>query len=499
MLLASHFHPALWQIDQHTPLIFILINGYIARHKWRFNKGRCFHKGAACPMSSDADWPKSAVDTRRLVTLDGGVCAEGAVQQPDRYSFFRNAQRAEYSIARGAGLSFAAASFGGGAITIDMRAFDRILSFDRSSGVIEVETGVTLGELFLFLEERGFYLPIQPGHPAISVGGCIAADVHGKNPARDGTFINQVLSLCLFHPSHGLVDVSPQRETDLFRATCGGFGLTGIIVRARLKTQPLPGGAVHTETHAISDFRDAVDKLSRLLPQNDVAYCWHDLSFSDARFGRGYMTASRFVKDPVRKPVLSLPIGFSPERRQSLPFPVLNSWTTRAMNTAYRWSLSRQRPKTISLFEAVFPWYGKESYFTFFGREGFHESQVIVPSPRFTEYVEAVRAAVIRSKAVISFAALKLFAGTNDLVRFDGTGISLAVHLPRTSSSARFFEALDRAAIEVGGRSNAIKDSRLPRQVFEATYAECDRFRAIRRTWDPNCIFRSELSSRLGL
>lgn len=446
-----------------------------------------------------ADWPNSAAADRYVVTLDGGVRAEAVMQQPDRYSFFHTAQQPEYSIARGAGLSFAAASFGPGAITIDLRSFDRILDFNSASGVVEVETGLTLGALFKFLMVRGFYLPIQPGHPAISVGGCIAADVHGKNPVRDGTFINQVLSFHLFHPSHGLVEVSPKCEPDLFRATCGGFGLTGIIVTARLKAQPVPAAAVQTETHAVSDFIDAVEKLPQLLPQNDIVISWHDLSLTDGRFGRGYVTASRFVDSSVWNTGFFVANRLSPERRESLPFSVLNPWTTRVMNSAYRCLVAHKPPKTISLFEAIFPFHGKESYFMLYGRDGFHETQVIVPRARFTDYVEAIRAAAIHTKTVISFAALKLFEGKNDLVRFDGTGVSLAVHLPRTSASARFLEVLDRTVIEAGGLPSVIKDSRLPRKVFEATYVECDRFRTILRTWDPKRIFRSELSNRLAL
>jgi decaprenylphospho-beta-D-ribofuranose 2-oxidase len=295
------------------------------------------------------------------------------------------------------------------------------------------------------------------------------------------------------------VDISPERETDLFRATCGGFGLTGIVVTARLKAQPIPAAAMRAETHAVSDFSNAAAKLGQLMPQNDMAFSWHDLSFNDRRFGRGYITASRFIETQVRKRNY-LPAGsFSSERRQSLPFPVFNRWTTRAMNIMYQWSLARRQSKAISLFESMFPWHGKEAYFTLFGRAGFHESQVIVPQARFADYVEALRAAAVHTKAVISFAALKLFAGTNDLVRFNGTGLSVAIHLPRTSSSARFLEAVDRATIEVGGRPNVIKDSRLPRAVVEATYAECDRFRAILRAWDPKRIFRSALSSGLAL
>ena len=450
-------------------------------------------------MTVGYSWPDGAVAVKSLVSFDGGSRAEVSVQQPDRYGSFHTSQQPACSIARGAGLSFSAASFGPNAVTVDLRAFNRILDFDSSAGVVEVEAGLTLGALFHFLEKRGFYLPVQPGYPAISVGGCIAADVHGKNSARDGTFIKQVQSVRLFHPSHGLVEVSPEKENDLFRATCGGFGLTGIIVTARLKAARLPTRAVQSALHFVSNLPEALEKLTRLLPENDFAFGWHDLNFSDARFGRGCITASRFVDATVQQSVSFIGRKMTSERRQVVPFPLLNRLTSRAMNIGYRLSLVYGTPKPANVFRAMFPFYGKELYFTLFGRGGFHESQVIVARDRFTDYVEALRDGVAHTGAVICFTALKLFAGTNDLVRFDGTGVSLALHLPRSASSARYLDLVDRVTIELGGRPNAIKDSRLPRAVFEATYADCDRFRAIVDDWDPKRIFRSALTTRLGL
>jgi decaprenylphospho-beta-D-ribofuranose 2-oxidase len=444
-------------------------------------------------------WPDGASADKSLVSFDGGSRAEASVQQPDRYRFFHAAHHPACSIARGAGLSLSAASFGAGAITVDLRAFDRILDFDSSAGVVEVEAGLTLGVLFHFLEKRGFYLPVQPGYPAISVGGCIATDVHGKNAARDGTFIKQVQSVRLFHPSHGLVEVSPETGNDLFRATCGGFGLTGIILTAQLKAARLPARAVQATLHFVSNLPEAVDKLTLLSPENDFAFGWHDLNFSDARFGRGYITASRFVDAPVQQSDSFIDRDMTSERRQIVPFPLLNRFTSRAMNIGYRLSLAFGILKPANVFRATFPFYGKELYFTLFGRGGFHETQVIVARDRFTEYVEALREAVTHTGAVICFAALKLFAGTNDLVRFDGNGLSLALHLPRSGPSARFLDIVDRMTIEMGGRPSAIKDSRLPGAVFEATYPDCDRFKAIIDDWDPKRAFRSALTTRLGL
>jgi decaprenylphospho-beta-D-ribofuranose 2-oxidase len=444
-------------------------------------------------------WPDGGVATKELVTFDGGSRAEVSVQQPDRYGFFHAEDQAASCIPRGAGLSFAAGSFGSDSVSLDLCRFDRILDFDSAAGVVEVEAGVTLAVLFHFLEARGFYLPVQPGYPAISVGGCIAADVHGKNAARDGTFINQVRSVCLFHPSHGLTEVSPEKANDLFRATCGGFGLTGVIVTARLKAERLPASAVQSTLYFASGVPEAADKLAQLLPEHDFAFGWHDLSSTGARFGRGWITASRFVDAAVPRPRSYIDNGMTPEGRLRFRLPLLNRFTSGMINAGYGLSLAYIAPKPLNVFQAVFPFHGKEAYFSLFGRAGFHETQVIIPRERFADYVDAVRAAAIQTKAAICFTALKLFAGSGDLIRFDGTGVSFALHLPRSAASARFLEAVDRATVELGGRPNAIKDSRLPRAVFEATYPERDRFRSIINDWDPKRLFRSALTTRLGL
>ncbi len=421
------------------------------------------------------------------------------MQRPDRYAFFRQTQAPGRVIARGAGLSFSAASFGPDATTIDMRQFDRILDFDSGTGEVYVEAGITLGTLFYFLEARGFCLAIQPGYPGISVGGCIGGDVHGKNAARDGTFLAQVKALRLFHPTHGVVDISPTEQPELFRATCGGFGLTGIILTARLGAKRLVGHAVTATLHRVPDLPAAAKLLAQLLPAHDFAFGWHDINVPNARFGHGVITASRIVDVPARHAEAFTDKGMTAANRQRFPLALLNRSTSRAMNIAYGLVLSQKTSRPLDLFSAMFPFYGKETYFALFGKAGFHESQVIVPPARFPEYCQGVREAVARTKAIVCFAALKLFAGTNDLIRFDATGVSLALHLPRTEASARFLDEIDRLTLAVGGLPNALKDSRLPRAVFEATYPEADRFRAFIRQWDPKRLFRSGLTDRLGL
>ncbi|CAO3383410.1 FAD-binding oxidoreductase [Azospirillum argentinense] len=450
-------------------------------------------------------WPVAPEAATPLVSFDGGVQAAASVQRPDRYGFFRCAGAPRPAIARGSGLSYTAASFGNGATSVDLSRFDRVLDFDSNSGVVEVEPGITLLALHRFLSARGFYLPVQPGHGRISVGGCIGADVHGKNHARDGTFLSQVEGLRLFHPRHGIVELTPDREPDLFRATCGGYGLTGIVVGARLRTKRLTGSGALRTVHPVNGPGDAATLLNELAWTHDGVYSWHDCANPGSGFGRGHVVAIRFTEDGAEGAAAGAEASaaakaapLSSEWRRLLPVGVLTPWTSRLMAVVYN-GLQRRPPDTrrASVEQCLFPLHGSEAYFRLFGRAGFHEHQVIVPADRFTDYIEGVRDAAAGTP--IALASGKLFAGDSDLLRFSGSGICFAVNLPRRPGSAEVMGRLDRLMLELGGRPNIIKDSRLPRAVVEAAYPDCDRFRSILRDWDPGRLFRSELSERLGL
>lgn len=459
--------------------------------------GNFFSEAGA--VGERAAWPSGATVHRRFLSMDGGVAVEAELQRPDRYGWLRKSSDVRPLIARSAGMSFAAASFAADTVSVDVTAFDRVLDFASDTGIVEVEAGIRLGTLFDFLAARKRYLPIQPGHPAITVGGCIAADVHGKNPARDGSFIAQVASLKLFHPDHGTVEASQERERDLFRATCGGLGLTGIIVSARLRSKPLPSRTLEVTHRWVANAGEVGALLRQSSPDRDLVYGWLDLARSGVAVGGGYIVLGDFSTRPdtgAAKPQSSS--RFTAEARAGLPWPFLNRRTAQAVNRAYRLKLGLSSGK-VGLAEAQFPRGLNEIFYRLFGRAGFHEYQAIVSDARYPAYLALIREQAKRLDVALCLGVAKPFAGTSDFVRFAGDGIGVSVELPRGGRSEAFMAELDRFIVAEGGRPNLIKDSRLPREVAEATYPEIERFRAFRRAWDQGGRFRSELSLRLGL
>ena len=446
-------------------------------------------------------WPEGPSDRRSVMTMDGGICVDDVlVQKPDRYAYFRQREQWRPTIPRGAGLSFAAASFSAESIAIELTAFDRILGFDSNSAVVEVEAGITLGALFKFLAPRGYYLLVQPGHYAITVGGCIAADVHGKNPARDGTFITQVEQIRLFHPRHGYVEISREKESPLFHATCGGMGLTGIIVSARLRANPLPGATMQLSHRQVATAAEGALMLRSESARCDLTYAWFDFSRRGHAFSHGVAVIGNLTPDSQKPGAFNLPSSrFSAKSRARLSRSLLNPISVRLMNAVYALMMRHPRVRIAPIAKAFYPTRFNELYLSLFGRTGFHEFQAIIPYEKISEYVEFIRSQAASIGTCVTLAVAKPFAGKSDLIRFNGMGISLAIETPRTVQGARLLEALDGLIVRIGGRPNLIKDARLPRTVFEATYPEYDRFKTILREWDPRRMFRSELSDRLGL
>jgi decaprenylphospho-beta-D-ribofuranose 2-oxidase len=419
--------------------------------------------------------------------------------RPDRYRDLMGLSPRQPRIVRGGGYSYAAAWFGGGGIVQDARAFNRIVAFDESTGVLECEGGTTLGKVFSVAAPRGWFLPVQPGYPAITVGGCIATDVHGKNQLREGTFRQVVASLDLYHPGHGVLRLDRRARGELLELTCGGLGLTGHILRARLQLARIPGGRVSVSRHRIARFEDTLEALEAHATRVDLIYTWHDFTVRGGGFGRGFVYAGRFVPGTA-DPRPGRARSVDARTRSRFRVQLLNGATTPAFNRAYElWQSFHAADRDMSLFDALFPVARKVVYFELFGRTGFHECQILVPRDRFPALARSLREHLDRHRIPITLASCKLFAGSQRYLRFEGPGLCLALDFPRGHAGTRFATFLDGLVRDLGARPNVSKDSRLPREIVAACYPEYGAFRDSLRAFDPERLYRSEVSERLGL
>lgn len=439
---------------------------------------------------------------RYFGSLDLQTNCTGEYEEPVSVADVRSAIGAGPAIARGAGVSFVGASFGDACRTVATHHLDRVLSFDPEQLRVTVEPGISLGELYNFLVPRGLYLTVQPGHPQISVGGCVGSNVHGKNPFRDGVFADVVAELELFHPDHGVLRLSREQQPDLFELTCGGFGLTGIILSVTLRLKRLPSTRVEVRKKPVRNLVEACEQVESLKDDSDFLYAWADISHFDARLGRGYICRGRFVVEggeravPCPMPSYGrLPARTAPPRLPRLFQPWILPWVTEAH---FRWE-TRPRRHPAHLFDILYPGMHTAYYFDIYGRSGFFAHMVLLPIDRWRAYIGRLENVFREHRVPITALAIKAFDGTQRLLTFNGTGFSLHSHIPNSERGRALLSALEDLSRDFGLIRTIYFDSRLTASEARSMYPEYDDFKQRLHLFDPRRRFVSSLSRRLGL
>ena len=428
-----------------------------------------------------------------FVSFDGAVALPAWHQRPDRYRHLQHDLGTVARIARGGGYSYAAASFGEDVIVQDMRAFNRILAFDGNDRV-RVEAGIAIGDLLEWTQRRELYPSVLPGYPLITVGGCIAADVHGKSSDRDGTFADIVDELTLYHPSMGFRSIGRAANPDLFARTCGGFGLTGVIVDATLRLSRLPANAVRVVGSPVRSFDEAIERLMN--ERSDFAYSWHNGAARKSRFGRGLVFVGEWADgEPTARP------RFSPMTAASrAAWPLLwNRSTVRLANGAFRWHKRRVAADVRSLFDSAFPFARRPAYHRFFGKRGLVEVQLLIPYNALRDFAARIESLVDRVDPPLAMVSLKRFSGSQRSLSLSGNGMLIALDLIRSDRTLEFMRELDSMTVDFKAQPNVAKDSRLPSAVARRALPYYDEFRSRLREIDPDRLYQSELSRRLEL
>jgi decaprenylphospho-beta-D-ribofuranose 2-oxidase len=404
-------------------------------------------------------------------------------------------------LARGLGRSYGdAAQNSGGEVLLPL-AGETLMDGDH----VVAAAGVSLHDLMRFLLPRGRFLPVSPGTRYVSVGGALACDVHGKSHHRQGTFGANVVSADLVTPDGGRQVVSPTSDPDLFWATVGGMGLTGVVTRATLRTIPVETGWMRVDTERYDD----LGSLMAVMRESDASYtysvAWVDTVSGGRALGRSVLsrgehaTAAELTGRAARTPY---PMPDDPRlgAPQGVPSGLVSRATVRAFNEVWFRKAPRRRVGELQTIAGFFhPLDGVADWNRLYGPAGFVQYQLVVPDEADEVVGEVIRRLASRGQASF-LAVLKRFGPANDgLLSFPMAGWTLALDLPVRQGLGPLLDLIDDQVVEAGGRVYLAKDSRLRADRFAAMYPRLEEFLRVRDRVDPRRILTSDLARRLGL
>ncbi len=421
--------------------------------------------------------------------------AHGELARPERISALEEIFAEGPAPAIGARRSYGDAALNTGGKVVDMTRLDRLLGFDEKTGVVEVEAGVTLGDLLAIFVPRGWMPAVVPGTGFATVGGAIAFDVHGKNHHQVGSFGAHVESFRLIQADGKAKTVSAKRDTKLFKATLGGLGQTGVIESAKLKLALCPSTGIEVVESRIGSLSEMMRRMEDSSAPFTVA--WVDALATGDDLGRGILEEGRFP-DPAQD-------GPRPKRAKSVPVDApgfaMSKPVVRAFNAAYLRRIPEAgRISVQSLADFLFPLDAVHDWNRLYGKKGFHQFQAVVPDAAAGATLDAMLSAIAESGLAAPTTSLKRMGpGRSGQMSFPMEGWSLAVDFANSTRARGLIGQLGAMAGDAGGRIYLAKDAlALPSQV-EAMYAEIDAWREVVNAADPDRVFATDMVRRLGL
>lgn len=408
-------------------------------------------------------------------------------------------------VARGLGRSYGDAAQCAGGVVIDCTALDAVRELDSETGRLRAEGGASFDALLKLLVPRGYFLPVTPGTRFVTLGGAIASDVHGKNHHVDGSLGASVEELTLVTPT-GRLRCGPGEHRDVFDATCGGMGLTGVVTEATLRLLPITTSSMVVDTERAADLEHCMSLLAEERGRYRYSVAWIDGLASGRRLGRSVLTRGDHAQLSDLGPRQRRePLAYGPRQLLAVPFApplsVLNPLSIAAFNEMWFRKAPRRRIGHVEPIAGFFhPLDGVGRWNVLYGPHGFTQYQFVVPFGAEA----AVRTVLERLSAarVASFlAVLKCFGpGGSGHLSFPAEGWTLALDIPLGSSGlAELLDGLDVVVAEAGGRVYLTKDGRLRPELLDTMYPRLQEWRAVRDRLDPRGVLSSDLGRRLGL
>lgn len=431
---------------------------------------------------------------------------EALAARPERIGEVRDAlldREGKPVLAYGLGRSYGdAALIEDGRVVLTER-LNRMLDFDPESGWLRVESGVSLKEIIETFLPRGFFPPVVPGTQFVTVGGALGCNIHGKNHHVDGAFGDHVRRVELLTANNEIVVCDAQNEPELFWATVGGMGMTGLILSLELQLERVEGPAIEMESIRVNNLNEFFEVSDESADYTHTV-SWIDCVQQGSSMGRGIFMRGKHAPRGVR--TSPSPLDSVAEFAQklvnvrSLESDLwLNKATIKLFNEAYFRKTSAGTTKsTVHYVPFFFPLDMVDNWNYLYGSRGFLQYQVVVPD---RSAIREILEVVSKSGMASFLAVIKEFGDVDHGgLSFPMKGITLAMDFPNFGPSLlTMLDRLDEIVIAAGGRVYLAKDARLSLENFRKMYPEWRAWKEVRDAWDPGAVFQSDLGRRLGL
>jgi len=396
-------------------------------------------------------------------------------------------------IARGMGRSYGDSA--NAPKVIQTSYYNHFLEFDEKTGNLTAESGVTLREILKIIIPRGWFLPVTPGTSYVTLGGAIASDVHGKNHHNSGTFGQHVKSISMLLGTGEVVTASEVENVDLFRATCGGMGLTGVILSATIQLIPVRSSLINQKMIKADCIEAACETFEEnFTATNSVA--WIDCLIKGKSLGRSVLMLGEHSETggldiEINEPV-SIPFN--------TPSALLNHLIIKTFNSIYWRKAKHNRTQTVPLMSYFYPLDAIGNWNKLYGKAGFLQFQCVIPKDDGIANMRKLLTEIAESGEGSFLAVLKqLGKANNNYLSFPTEGYTLALDFKLTTSALETLCRLEEIVVSMGGRIYLTKDAVMQEATFKATYPKWEEFESVREKYGAIGKFSSAQSKRLGL
>jgi FAD/FMN-containing dehydrogenase len=404
-------------------------------------------------------------------------------------------------IARGNGRCYGDASLAPN--TVSTLKYNKILSFDTERGLFECQSGITLDQVLEVIVPKGWFLPVTPGTKFITIGGAVASDVHGKNHHVDGSFSAHVREMDVLLADGSTLTCSAQTHPDLFWATCGGMGLTGIITRVLFGLKKIETSYIKQKQVKARNLEELVD-LFEEYKEYTYSVAWIDCLKKGKGFGRSILILGEHAKlDELNDSKKQDPLRLPKKKQITFPFNlpsfVLNQFTVKAFNFLYYGKNRKRELNNVVSYEPFF--YPLDAILHWnrgYGKKGFVQYQFVLPLDSKQGLIEILQR--ISDAGLGSFlAVLKVFGHQDDLISFPKEGYTLALDFPVRKGLFEFLDELDKIVLRYNGRLYLSKDARMKPEIFWEGYPTAQKFLDTVKKYNPKFSINSVQALRLNI